>query len=123
MKSQVIFHSEFSCAHFYKVDSWSDQQNRQIFGRCFSEHGHGHDYVLETRWDQSLDPRTESFLKELVELLDHQHLNFKIPEFQNQVPTTENLAQYCLIFLKKKGSNPVSLRLFERPDLWVEVQA
>ena len=119
----------FSCAHFYKVPNWSPQQNRDTFGLCFNEHGHGHDYILEVDFEfhhksdeelQRFETEKRKALKALRQTLDHQHLNFAIADFQKQIPTTENLAQYC--WEKLKIVNPVALRLFETQNLWVEIQ-
>lgn len=112
--------TQFSCAHFYFQPLWSPEKNRQIFGKCFSEHGHGHDYKLEVSFSGSSSTFSKN-ISDLTELLDHQHLNFKIPEFKNQVPTTENLALFCYKRLDSKSIH--RLRLYERPDLWVEINS
>jgi 6-pyruvoyltetrahydropterin/6-carboxytetrahydropterin synthase len=112
---QVI---NFSCAHFYHQPLWTEQKNKTVFGKCFSKYGHGHDYKLEVYFTGESAPVKKS-LQQLHDKLDHQHLNFMIPEFKTQVPTTENLAIYCLNQLH--SSDIQDLRLYETPDLWVEL--
>lgn len=115
------FRLRFSCAHLYHQPSWDEAQNQRTFGKCFSDHGHGHDYELwiETPLAGASFEKLREAGAELREHLDHKHLNFTIPEFKTQVPTTENLALYCREFLTKKMGEPVSLKLtlFECPWL------
>ncbi|MFN7728680.1 MAG: 6-carboxytetrahydropterin synthase [Bdellovibrio sp.] len=114
----------FSCAHLYHQTSWDSAKNQAVFGKCFSEHGHGHDYEL---WIETTELDSFAKLKtaaaNLREQLDHQHLNFAIPEFSTQVPTTENLVLYCSNFLKTQMGEPnlqLELTLFECP--WLGAQ-
>ena len=115
------FRIRFSCAHFYRQEKWNDQKNRDTFGLCFTEHGHGHDYVLWVELNEASLPPSEMLqagLEALRKMLDHQHLNHVIPEFKHQVPTTENLALYCERFLSQQWQQkPLKLTLFETPDL------
>lgn len=124
------FAARFMSAHFYAQKKWSEEQNLQEFGRCHTPYGHGHNYRLEVGFqisDSSLTPDQENQLREAVrqeaDILDHQHLNFVFPEFQDVIPTTENIA--LRIWRRLQGQNlpaPLaSLKLFETDDLWVEV--
>lgn len=127
---QYEIETTFACAHFYKLKEWSDEKNSAFFGKCFSaeEHGHGHDYRLQVQFqigdltlNESLRQSLQSSLQELRHELDHRHLNFDIPGLQDKVPTTENIAQYCFQQLQSKVKLPFQLKLFETPDLWVEI--
>lgn len=123
--------TQWSSAHFYKQPAWSTDKNQSVFGKCYSEFGHGHDYKLEAEFE-ILNEQTQALLtqilKDLHETLDHHHLNFVIPEFKTKIPTTENLAQFCSDFiLNKTKSQNISaelklVRLFEKPDLWSEIR-
>lgn len=136
MSSRVILNSQFSSAHFYRQDKWSEEKNKQEFGACFTPYGHGHNYRVEVEFDapshlQSLEDledwsglrELERALHEEVRRFDHAHLNFVLPEFKTQVPTTENIAKVLLERLQARGlSWPLRrLRLYEMKDLWVEV--
>lgn len=139
----LTLQTSWSSAHFYKNQKWSYKENREHFGRCFSEFGHGHDYKLEVSFEileKELHNQTSNESDELIEqlqkvildlreTLDHQHLNFVIPTFKEQIPTTENLALFCQQQVQQKITQQqlevtLSLvRLFETPELWVELRS
>ena len=124
----------FSAAHRYHRPEWSDERNREIFGPCANPHGHGHDYLLEVTVEGEVDPETgfsvdlgalDALLREQVTApLDHQHLNFAVPEFAPgaQIPTTENIL--LLLWSRLHGrvapARLVRLRLHENRDFYVD---
>jgi 6-pyruvoyltetrahydropterin/6-carboxytetrahydropterin synthase len=63
-------------------------------------------------------------LKEISQKLDHEHLNFSVPEFKTHIPTTENIAIYFHEKLKKQISEDkiALIRLYEMNDLWTEIR-
>lgn len=117
----------FSSAHFYHQTQWSADKNREVFGPCFDPYGHGHNYELEVGFFREHDNDDLEDLKgplaEIVQLLDHHHLNYQVPEFRKKIPTTENIALYIGEQIQQKipGSGLRRLRLKEMQDLWVEV--
>lgn len=122
--------SSFSSAHFYSQPEWSEAKNKEIFGRCHTPYGHGHNYVLEVGFHlhaTDLPRQKDSYKKLLTKLtdaLDHAHLNFVIPEFKKKNPTTENIALYFLEKLKNatpRGSIAY-IRLYEMDNLWTEIR-
>ena len=123
--NQLTVKSHFSSAHLYHQPLWSDKKNREVFGRCFTEHGHGHNYTLEVTFTASIEnilvqvQRKQNLLDGLTKILDHEHLNFVIPEFKNKVPTTENIALY--FSSKLKNEKVIQLRVYEMTDLWAEL--
>lgn len=127
----------FSSAHLYSQPRFSEAENRTAFGKCFTPHGHGHNYILEAFVEGPIDVQTgmlinlidiDKVLKDVVGPLDHQHLNFDITYFQDKIPTTEVIAQYCFreLHTKLKAAFPqlslklYKIRLFEMDDLYVE---
>src|ERR1700743_1303514 len=94
--------AEFSAAHYYWNDAWSEAENQRVFGKCSNRNGHGHNYTLEVTVAGEIDPVTGFVvdLKQLKDVLervgvsisDHRHLNLEIPEFKSAIPTTENIA-------------------------------
>lgn len=122
----------FSAAHRYFQKKLSEADNRKIFGRCYTEFGHGHNYVLEIAISGEIDPLTgmvmnlvdvDQILKNVVDPLDHQHLNFDVPAFKDTVPTTENIAKFCFDEIAKQMPPNVKLvraRLFETENLWAD---
>lgn len=125
--SQLSLKSSFSAAHFYNQSRWSAEKNREEFGKCYSEYGHGHDYILEVSFQgepADLFEKASAFqqkLDGLTQALEHQHLNFMIPEFRETIPTAENIALY--FWNKLKSPEVQALKLYETPDLWVEAKA
>ncbi|MDX1681500.1 MAG: 6-carboxytetrahydropterin synthase, partial [Phycisphaeraceae bacterium] len=102
--TQVLIHQtyEFSAAHRLHVPDYSDEQNREIFGKCNNPSGHGHNYRLEVtvaapiredeptlnvgRLDQVVD-------REVIEVLDHKHLNRDVEAFADRNPSVEHIAE------------------------------
>lgn len=126
----LILKSPFSSAHLYSQPQWDETTNKATFGRCHTPYGHGHNYALEVGFvikSADLKQKRASYqklLKELTDRLDHEHLNFEIPEFKKTIPTTENIALY---FLKKLTTSlpdkDISfLRLYEMDQLWTEIR-
>jgi 6-pyruvoyltetrahydropterin/6-carboxytetrahydropterin synthase len=132
--------SVFSCAHFYAQPQFSREKNLAVFGACFTDHGHGHNYTLEAHYEGPIDSSTgllvnlidiDVIMKSVTRELDHHHLNFDVDFFKSHVPTTEVMARYLfdgLLREQKKvlPSAPLRLykiRLFETEDLWVEESA
>ncbi|MBX2986439.1 MAG: 6-carboxytetrahydropterin synthase [Bdellovibrionaceae bacterium] len=128
---EIEIPARFSSAHLYHQKAWSEERNRREFGRCFTEHGHGHNYELLVRFEVPANPdpeliaRLRRVVSQETQKLDHEHLNFVVPEFRDLIPTTENIALYLR---DKITAHPLpapwrGLRLHEMPDLWVEVTA
>jgi 6-pyruvoyltetrahydropterin/6-carboxytetrahydropterin synthase len=126
----------FSSAHRYFHPSYSEQQNKEVFGLCYTPYGHGHNYILEAYISGEIDPTSgmvinlrdvDRILKLVLEPLDHHHLNFDVPEFKTVVPTTENIAKYCFEKIEKEISSFSAklekVRLYEGEDLWVDYEA
>lgn len=124
----MILSFEFSSAHFYKQNKWSNKKNQAVFGLCYTEHGHGHNYRLELEIDISDKNASQAaktcrrHVKPVIDQLDHQHLNFKVPFFKETVPTTENISLY----LKDQITLPKAfklklIRLFEMDTIFVEL--
>ena len=93
---------EFSAAHRLHVDALSDQENRDVFGKCNNPSGHGHNYRLEVAVTSpsdaggqicSADQLDKIVNEAAVERLDHKHLNLDVDEFQDMNPSVENIAK------------------------------
>ena len=92
--------AEFSSAHYYWNDSWSPEENLRVFGKCANRNGHGHNYTVEVTVSGPVDEQTGmvcnltdlvSFIeREVLSRYGHENLNM-LPEFAQEVPTTENL--------------------------------
>jgi 6-pyruvoyltetrahydropterin/6-carboxytetrahydropterin synthase len=123
----------FSSAHRYFQKNFSEEENKKIFGKCYTPFGHGHNYILEMTVGGEINPHTgmvvnlvdvDDILKKVTDPLDHHHLNFDVPAFKDLVPTTENICQYCFsecLKLLPNGIKLVRTRLYETDSLWADV--
>jgi 6-pyruvoyltetrahydropterin/6-carboxytetrahydropterin synthase len=123
---------EFSAAHYYHNPEFSPEENQRIFGKCNNPHGHGHNYTLEVTVKGKVDPRSgfvvdlkqlkEVLNREVLDALDHRHLNLEVPEFRDRIPTTENLAIAIWQRLQPKLSVAQlhRVRVYETVDLFVD---
>jgi 6-pyruvoyltetrahydropterin/6-carboxytetrahydropterin synthase len=124
--------AEFSSAHYYYNEAWSQQENERVFGKCANRNGHGHNYVLEVTVAGEVD-RVSGFVvdlkemkavisREVLEAYDHRHLNLEVPEFRSIVPTTENIAVAIWKRLEGKiaGAQLHRVRVYESPDLFAD---
>lgn len=92
----------FCASHRLHTDALSEEENKRLFGKCNNPFGHGHNYVLEVsvsgepeQHSGMVMPRTEldDFVKRTaLTRVDHTDLNKDVEEFQQTVPTTENLS-------------------------------
>jgi 6-pyruvoyltetrahydropterin/6-carboxytetrahydropterin synthase len=124
----------FSASHYYWNPAWSEEKNREVFGRCANLNGHGHNYTLEVSVEGQPDPVTGfvvdlKWLKDVIErevlsVYDHRHLNHEVPEFAAAIPTTENIAVAVWERLEAPaaaGSAKLSrIRVYETPDIFAE---
>jgi 6-pyruvoyltetrahydropterin/6-carboxytetrahydropterin synthase len=124
--------AEFSSAHYYYNEAWSQQENEKVFGKCANRNGHGHNYTLEVTVAGEIDPVSgfvidlkalkEIIDREVIQAYDHRHLNLEVPEFQSVLPTTENIAIAIWKRLQPKitGARLHRVRVYEMPDLFAD---
>jgi len=109
---------DFCAAHRLHNPRLSDEENAAIFGACNNPHGHGHNYLLSVTVSGDPDPVTGLMVdldaldrvvhEEVIEAMDHRHLNIEVPEFHQTVPTTENLCK--IVWDRLVGKVPGRLR-------------
>jgi 6-pyruvoyltetrahydropterin/6-carboxytetrahydropterin synthase len=93
----------FAASHRLHNAGFSADKNTELYGKCNSPHGHGHNYVVEVTVTGPVDPQTgmianlsdlDGFVeREVIEPLDHTYLNEQAPAFRDCVPTTENVCR------------------------------
>jgi 6-pyruvoyltetrahydropterin/6-carboxytetrahydropterin synthase len=125
----------FSASHLYRRPDWTEEENRRRFGKCANLPGHGHNYRLFVTVRGPLDPQTgfvmdlgaldELVNRQVVDRLDHQHLNTALPEFApgRLNPSSEALLHWTLDQIAgalPPGVTLVKLRLEEDEDLAAE---
>jgi|SRR5581483_1275943 len=123
---------EFSASHYYHNPKFTAEENRRIFGKCNNLNGHGHNYTLELTVKGEVDERSgfvvdlrelkEVLEREVMEVFDHRHLNLEVPEFREQIPTTENvaIAIWKRVQPKLRVARMHRVRVYESPDLFVD---
>src|SRR5690349_19580545 len=125
---------EFSASHICRSPQLTDQENERVFGLAANPHGHGHNYVVEVSLRGRPDPVTgmvldlkelkEILTREIVDPYDHRFLNYEVPPFDREVPTTENIARDIWRRLEPKlstdGRALHSVRVYETADLYVD---
>ena len=123
---------EFSAAHRLHCPQLSDDQNREIFGKCNNLNGHGHNYLVEVTVAGTPDektgavlplPRFEQIVKErVIDPLDHKHLNNDAPQFRDLNPSVENIARVIWGMLTEHvaPARLHTIRVFETPKTWAE---
>src|SRR3954454_16060051 len=111
MKAYLNRRYMFSASHRLQNDRFTAEENRDLYGKCNNPYGHGHNYTLEVCVSGQVDPQT-GMVCNLVDLdgcveravldrYDHANLNC-LPEFQDVVPTTENLCRHVFDILQRE---------------------
>ena len=67
----------------------------------------------------------EILQREVVDRMDHRHLNYEVPELAGQIPTCENIAAVIWRLLEPKITTGKldRVRLYESPDLFADCTA
>jgi 6-pyruvoyltetrahydropterin/6-carboxytetrahydropterin synthase len=108
----------FSASHRLATPALSDDENRQLYGKCNNPFGHGHDYVLDVTVEGAPDKNglvverlalDQVVRSRVLDQLDHRNLNEDVPAMANVVPTTENLASAIRTSLERDW--PLAARL------------
>ena len=128
MKCIIDRRAQFSASHRYWLPELSEAENADRFSLCARAPGHGHNYVLYVSMAGELDEYgmvlnlsdvKHVIKREVTSQLDFSYLNDAWPEFQQTLPTTENIAR--VIWQRLAPHLPiVRIQLFEHPELWAE---
>ena len=111
----------FNAAHRLHRKDWSDEKNDAVFGKCNNPNFHGHNYIMEVWIEGDIDPETgyvidlkilkDIIKEEIVERFDHRNLNLDCPEFENLIPTAENIILVSWNLLRSKLDEKFKLKL------------
>src|SRR5688572_20222043 len=92
----------FNAAHKLEHKGWSEEKNREIFGKCANPNWHGHNYILyitvkgeinrETGYVIDLKALSEIARKNVVDKLDHRNINLDVDFMKGKMASTEILA-------------------------------
>ena len=104
----------FPAAHVLAQPAYSAERNREIYGKCANEAGHGHDYSVEVSVGGPIDADTGQIIAQglLDDIFEdtiraryaHRMLNDEQP-FGALVPTAENMALVFEELLTEAVSN------------------
>jgi 6-pyruvoyltetrahydropterin/6-carboxytetrahydropterin synthase len=124
--------AHFNAAHRLHNPQWTDDRNREVFGKCNNPEFHGHNYELEVSVTGTIDPETgyvmdvkllaDLIKAEVEQRFDHKNLNTQTQEFANLNPTAENIAVVIFQLLQPR-LNPglkLKVKLYETPRNFVE---
>ena len=128
MKCIIDRRAQFSASHRYYLPELSEAENVDRFGACTRSPGHGHNYVLYVSMLGDLDEYgmvlnlsdvKHVIRREVTSQLDFSFLNDAWAEFQQTLPTTEQIARS--IWQRLEQHLPiVKIRLYEHPELWAD---
>lgn len=128
----VTRRAHFSASHRLFNPAFSDTKNEAIFDKCNNVNGHGHNYRLEVTVKGMPDPETGYVIdlkvlariidEEIIDKVDHKHLNHDVDFLSGIIPTAENLAVafWRLIEPRIVSGQLFALKLFESDNNFVE---
>lgn len=117
----------FNAAHRLHTDVLTAQENENVYGVCNNPMGHGHNYELEITVKGEPDPVTGMVIdlkdlkdivqQEIIDRVDHKHLNYDVDFMRGVVPTAENIVVAFWHQLKDKipQGELYELTLYETP--------
>ncbi|MCE9601870.1 MAG: 6-carboxytetrahydropterin synthase [Gemmatimonadetes bacterium] len=123
---------KFNAAHRVYNPSFSDEENKRLFGKCNNPNWHGHNYALEITVEGEVDPGTGFVVnladvkriaeREIVDAVDHKNLNLDVPFMSGTIPSTENLVLACWRVLAPQlaPARLAKLKLWETDNQYVE---
>jgi 6-pyruvoyltetrahydropterin/6-carboxytetrahydropterin synthase len=92
----------FCAAHRMYRKDWSEDANKQVFGKCSNPNWHGHNYVLwvtvkgepsgEHGFVMNINILKQIILEKVVDKIDHKNINLEVDFMKDRIATTENLA-------------------------------
>jgi 6-pyruvoyltetrahydropterin/6-carboxytetrahydropterin synthase len=93
--------ASFSASHRLWSKQLTEAENYAVYEKCANPNGHGHNYMLEVTVRGTPDPQTGMVLnltqlkdtmhEQVVDWVDHKHLNYDVPWLEGSIPTTEVL--------------------------------
>ena len=130
----VTRRERFNAAHkMWKAD-WSEEKNKEYYGKCANENWHGHNYELfvtvkgETQESgYVVDLKMLSILinKNIIDKLDHKNINLDVAFMEGKVSSTENLTIGIWNILAPSIKNELNctlhcIKLYETENNFVE---
>ncbi|MBS1912988.1 MAG: 6-carboxytetrahydropterin synthase [Bacteroidetes bacterium] len=128
----VTRRAHFSASHRLFNPAFSDEKNEAVFDKCNNVNGHGHNYRLEVTVKGIPDPETGYVIdlkvlaglleREIIDKVDHRHLNYDVDFLRGIIPTAENVAVIFWRILEPHilSGTLHSVKLYESDNNFVE---
>jgi len=103
---QLTQQFEFSASHRLHCESMTDQENKEMFGKCNNPNGHGHNYVFDVTLERAiatdfdLEKIQQLVKSSVIDRLDHKNLNEDVDHFQKVNPSVENISVVVFDWIK-----------------------
>lgn len=122
----------FNAAHKLYREDWSEEKNREVFGKCANHNYHGHNFELFITIKGNVDPETgftmnakhlsKLIKEEVVKKLDHMNVNVDVEFMKGVIPTTENMAKaiWKVLVDKIEPGQLHCVKLCETENIFVE---
>ena len=117
----------FSASHRLWNPRLTESQNIELFDKCANANGHGHNFVLEvtvaaevrsdTGYAVDFKKLKELLRTEIIDKVDHKHLNYDVDFLNDVIPTAENVVRafWKVLASKLREGTLKSIRLHETP--------
>jgi len=124
----------FNAAHKLYNENWSEEQNKEVFGKCSNTNWHGHNYELYVTVKGQPNPDTGfvynaktlgNLIRDvIVEKVDHSNLNMDVDFMKGKLTSAENFAigiwNELAPYINKDGVQLHCVKLMETPRIYVE---
>lgn len=92
----------FSASHRLHSPYLTDEENKELYGKCNNFNGHGHNYKVDVMLKGPVDPATGMVINitemkkamnmAIMDILDHKNIDKDVPYFGSIPSTAENIA-------------------------------
>jgi 6-pyruvoyltetrahydropterin/6-carboxytetrahydropterin synthase len=126
--------ASFNAAHKLSRPDWSDDKNKEVYGKCANPNWHGHNYLLYVTVKGEINPETGflvdlKWLKDItneyvVDKIDHMNMNLDVDFMAGKLASTENLAiaVWDILLPHIEGANAQlhCIKIYETENNYVE---
>lgn len=124
----------FNAAHQLWNEDWSEEKNKEVFGKCANKNFHGHNYELhitvrgtikeDTGFVMNAKVLGDIIKEKIVEVVDHRNLNLDVAFMHGKKTSAENFAKAIWDELKpeigKYGAEIFKIKLVETFKIYIE---
>ena len=136
MSKVSVFRKEhFNAAHRLNNPKWSEEKNKEVFGKCNHPNWHGHNYEMivcltgevdsDTGYVYDMKKLSILINKHILDRFDHKNLNLDVEEFKYLNPTAENIVKVMYNILRDHVEKKYEMKiiLYETERNFVEYPA